>query len=564
MKLILKTIKHAGCFFWRTIVLTFLSAAFFVALVATIPFGVALRAKIFRYYLQFANGAFLKIGQLLSMRYDLLHPAYCQELALLLDSLPEVPFPRIKLVLERSYQKPLNAIFSSISQKPLGSASIAQVHEGVLSTGEQIVLKVLKPGTKQLFSTDFFYLRLLGGVLNFSGLFGKIDIKAFLVELIKLTREEFDFRREARNLNSMHRLMSADEIDHYTPKPFLLHCTDEVIVMEKITGVSVRAMILAMESSDFSALEKWKIEGICPRRSSRIILRSMLEQTMRHRIYHADPHSANLIVMKGGTVAWIDFGMTGWLDEKMWYSQFSLRSALVQGNLHEGYRHFLMSLGNLPNKDLSAFESEIKEAFRDWVEASNDPNAGLQEKSSGHFFIRVFLALRKAGISLPTGLSRLYRAIIIADMAMLKLDPLIDWVPVMREFIQDEFERQSKESFGKLLKPLSWFEWAEKIGRLPEMYSRVADWVYFTLPEFSNVYSRQISAFSKLTFMGIQIIRNASLAALLYLVGLRIFDLPVPAPKAISENLFTHWNLVIISIILLIFVSQKSLQQLDS
>ena len=422
----------------------------------------------------------------------------------------------------------------------------------------------MKPGIKQLFQIDFLYLRLLGVFLNFTGLFGKIDITGFLVELIKLTQEEFDFRREVRNLRTMNRLMNTDEVAHYAPQPYMDYCTNEVIVMEKINGISVKTMIQALESKDVETLSRWKQEdGICPKRTSKIILRSMLEQTMRHRVYQADPHAANLIIMKGGTLAWIDFGMLGWLDEKMWHTQFHLRAALVQGNLHEGYRHFVLSLGVLPNKDFSIFESDMKEAFRDWVEASNDPNAGLQEKSSGYFFIRVFLALRKAGISLPFGLSRLYRAIIIADMAMLKLDPTIDWVPIMQEFIRDEFERQSKEKIKNLSKFDTWFELFEGINRIPNLYARIADWVYFSLPEFSNFYSNQMSTFAKLTLIGIRTIRNSLIFVLLYMICYKLFQSSIPTFEIIAENLKNYWNLETLFIIILIFVSQKAIKQFD-
>lgn len=560
-----KFIVQIYYFIARTIELLLKAIFFSIAFLGVIPFGIVHRAKIFRLYLQTSGGAFIKIGQLLSMRYDLLPLEYCQQLSLLLDNLPVIPFDKINQIIQHNYKKPIDKVFSNFSKNPLGSASIAQVHEATLMTGEAVVIKIMKPGIQQIFSTDFLYLSFLGAALNLTGLFGRINIKAFMTELIKLTQEEFDFRKECRNLSTMHRLMNADNIAHYAPKPYFEYCTDEIIVMEKINGISVKALIEALELGDVVTLEKWKQEeGICPLRTSRIIFRSILEQTMRYRVYQADPHAANLIVMKGGTLAWIDFGMLGWLDEKMWHSQFRLRVALSEGNLHEGYRFFASSLGPLPNKDLSVFESEIKEAFRDWVEASNDPNAGLQEKSSGYFFINVFLALRKAGLSLPSGLSRLYRAIIIADMVMLKLDPAIDWVPVMREFISDEFKRLSAERIKALSTIEGWSKWIEEIIQIPIASLRLADWINFNLPEFSNFAVNQVSIVSKLLLMVMYGIRNGLILALIYLLTIKTFDTHLLYSEIISKYLTNYWNIVVFVLIISIFASQKTLRYLNS
>jgi ubiquinone biosynthesis protein len=131
-------------------------------------------------------------------------------------------------------------------------------------------------------------------------------------------REELDFRREARNIESMHKRMACDDIDHYAPKIYPSLCGERVITMEQINGVSVSEIIAALEADDQPALNAWAAAGVSPRRSARLLMRSVLEQTMRHRLFHADPHAANLILTEGGTLAWVDFGMLGSLDERLW------------------------------------------------------------------------------------------------------------------------------------------------------------------------------------------------------------------------------------------------------
>src|SRR5207237_6698001 len=183
-----------------------------------------------------------------------------------------------------------------------------------------------------------------------------INVARIFREVTNLTSEELDFRREAHNIQQMHDRMVADDIDHYAPSVHPALCGPSMITMERIDGVSVSEMLTAIESRNANLLAAWAEAGITPERSARILMRSILEQSLRHRLFHADPHAANLILMKGGTVAWVDFGMVGWLDERLWLHQFKIREAVSAGRIHAAYQHLLAALEPIPATDLSGFE----------------------------------------------------------------------------------------------------------------------------------------------------------------------------------------------------------------
>jgi len=457
------------------------------------------------------------------MRYDLLPNEVCNELLHLLDYVSPVPYKKIRLIIDNDLGSRIEK-FDFINVQPLGAASIAQVHQGKLITGEKIVVKILRPGIKRQFEVDFIYLRLFTAMIDLLGLFKNISTYKMITELITLTREEFNFRREAGSLNEMHELMERDDVAHYAPKVYFDFCSANVITMELIEGTSIKDIILALETKNQDLQSKLEEDGISLKRSARIIVRSILEQSMRHRLYHVDPHAGNLIVMKDGTLAWIDFGMLGWLDEKLWTGQYRMRKALVKGNIHEAYLNFLETLEPLPRKDLSFFETSAKECFRDWINASKRPNSTLIQKSSGFFFSRLLVLIRNEGLSMPTNLIRLYRSIIIADIVSLKLYPELDWVTVMEEFIQDEEQRLLKAGIADSFNPYKIASSLNVLFTVPRLTERLFSWFETSLPELRREYNFQANRF----FIFIKwILRFIKLAAIIFLVLVFVRLLPI-------------------------------------
>src|SRR5438093_3771412 len=297
-------------FVWRTLQILFTMPVFFAAFLMVRLIRPAAAPAVLRWYLQTQGAVFVKLGQFLAMRYDVLPPEYCVELTKLLDRMPPVPARRIFDVIEQDLGKPVRTLFAEIDIEPMGSASIAQVHRAKLHDGRRVAVKVMRPGVRRVFDIDFAYMRLVGTVLD-DLLFAGSGVEDIMSEVIALTREELDFRRETGNLHEMHARMSEDDIDHCSPDGIQELCGDMTITMELLEGVPVSDLMTALASKDTRRLAEWQRSGITPRRTARLIVRSVLEQTMRHRLFQADPHAANLIALPGGTLGWVDFGILG-------------------------------------------------------------------------------------------------------------------------------------------------------------------------------------------------------------------------------------------------------------
>src|SRR5450432_759198 len=274
----------------RCLRILFLASVFVPAFLLRRLFDRNAGPVLLRQFLQSCGACFVKAGQVLSTRYDLVPVAYCQELSKLLDRMPFVPIAMARKVVERDLKRPLDEVFREFDTVPLASASIAQVHGAVLLSGESVAVKVMRPGIEKTLRID---LALLIRAARFSRRHRailRIDLTALTRDIVELTREELDFRRDARNTDRMRRLMQSDDIDHYAPKVFFDYSGPRVITMERIEGVAVTDLMSAAERNDTAQLDAWSKRGIAPERTAQVLLRSVLEQTMRHRVFHADPH----------------------------------------------------------------------------------------------------------------------------------------------------------------------------------------------------------------------------------------------------------------------------------
>lgn len=424
-------------------------------LVVFVPAAILRRPRapsLLRSYFEACGGVFIKVGQFLAMRYDLLPVPWCRELARLLDRLPPVPVERLVPIIERDIGLPVATAFASLDPVAIGSASLAQVHRATLPAGDQVVVKVMRPDTERMFRTDFVYLQGYAWVLGHMPFIDR-GIASILREVIDLTRRELDFRSEALNMVEMRRLMLEDEIDHDAPVLYPALSGPNTITMEYIEGPSVSQMLRAVDERDHARLETWAAQGITPRRAAHLILRSVLEQTMHHRQFQADPHASNMIMRPGGTLCWVDFGVMGWLDERLWHQQLSLRIAIAEQRLQRATEILVTMFSPVSRSQVERFEHDVKEYLRDWVRATRNPMATIPEKSTGVLFLNLMRASRRAGMRVPSGLTSLIRTIMVADVITLRLDPDLDWLPSMQAFLHEEQRRQAEAMLRESLSP---------------------------------------------------------------------------------------------------------------
>ena len=245
---------------------------------------------------------FIKLGQILSMRSDILPREYCEALKKLRSSVAPMPYEQVVSIVERSYGRPLSEVFSSFDEQALGSASIAQAHAAVLCTGESVVVKVQREGIHDVMSRDIMLLKNACKILKYTPASGLVDFNQVLDEMWVVAQEEMNFQTEAANLERF-RALNADVAFVTSPILYREFTTTRVLVMERIDGAAIddRDALLA--------------GGYDPAEIGAKLADNYVRQIMEDGFFHADPHPGNLRV-RDGKIVWLDMGMMGTLTER--------------------------------------------------------------------------------------------------------------------------------------------------------------------------------------------------------------------------------------------------------
>ncbi|MBM7808052.1 ubiquinone biosynthesis protein [Geodermatophilus bullaregiensis] len=490
--------------------------------------------RLLRWYFETCGGGYVKIGQLLASRYDLLPAQYCEELSKLFDRLRPVPTGDIRRIIEAELGLPLEASYAVFDSTPLATASLAQVHGAILHNGERVVVKVLKPRIRPLMRVDAAWIRLTARVIDTLPVLRGLDIRRLVDELSRAALEELDLRREAQNTAYIRRRMVVDPIAHYAPKVYRSLSTFNMLTLERIDGVAVRELIDALVKGDEASLTRWAAMGITPERTAIIVFRSVLEQTMRFRTFNADPHPSNLIVMAGGTVAWVDFGLTGWIDERQWELQLRLREAFVRGRSHDAYLAMLESIEPIPEgRDLRPFEHDLKLSIRDYLLANEDPEAGLAEKSAGVFLTRTLQALRRSRLPMTVSTVALYRTVLIADMVVLRLYPTMHWIGHLARFVEDAREDVIRQAVGGQLRSTYT---AFRLARTPLAVAESAEWALTRLPQLGRATLRGLSSWEQIVLMTLRFVRAVAGLAAIGLAALALVGAESTVMRAIVDS----------------------------
>ena len=256
-----------------------------------------------RLLLEALGPTFVKVGQILSMRSEILPQTFCDELAKLRADADPMPYDVVVRVLEREYGRPVGEVFATLDPTPLGSASLAQVHRGRLVTGEDVAVKVQRPGVRSTMAQDVAIMRSIAkAAAKLVPTAQVVDLQGVVQELWDTFEAETDFTVEARNLAEFKRFC-----EHYAymdcPRPYPELCTQHVVVMEYVDGIPVGKPGRLVEAG-------YDLKEIGTK-----LVDNYATQVLDDGFFHADPHPGNIII-RGGQIVLIDLGMTGRLNQR--------------------------------------------------------------------------------------------------------------------------------------------------------------------------------------------------------------------------------------------------------
>lgn len=251
------------------------------------------------------GGLIIKLGQFVSSRVDILPKEYTDILSELQDSVAPVPSEQAISRIEVEMSGKVSDLFDAFDQNPIAAASLGQVHQATLKTGESVAVKVMRPGIETTVSLDLATLKVL---IALAGRFTKagkfVDLKDVYQEFEEVITDELDYMIEANNIEAFQASFS-DFPGVTTPKVYREFTTSKVLVMEFIEGVKI------------NEIDQLTGASINQKKVASILYLSYLKQLMEDGVFHADPHPGNLLVKHDGTIAYIDFGMVGTISNNM-------------------------------------------------------------------------------------------------------------------------------------------------------------------------------------------------------------------------------------------------------
>ncbi len=357
---------------------------------------------------------FVKLGQIMSKRPDLLPQSYIQELAHLQDKVKPTDFNEMiksfdgfqctigemdadSTQMNSIDVSDINNFFDEFNTKPIASASIAQVYEAVLD-GKKVAVKVARPGLIDTINIDLAIINDLKPIIVRMGGFGKnINFDEFLDEFRELLNKELNFKNEARNLKRFHEAFEDNE-EVRIPAVHEDYCTESVLVMEYMDGMLVK---------DLPKMDQEKRS-----KYAHLISSSYLKQVYVDGVYHADPHAGNILIQDDG-IAYIDFGAVGILDDELRRNMLNLFYGIYKKNVDIAFEAFL-KVASINKEDINVRKFKL-----DLDDLIAKQNYSLGERQNDSY---ANLSL-KYNLSLPSDFSTLERSLVLIEGVCLELDP---------------------------------------------------------------------------------------------------------------------------------------------
>jgi ubiquinone biosynthesis protein len=392
---------------------------------------------------------FIKLGQVLSTRSDLIGPELAEELTKLQSSNPADPPESVVATIESELGQPPDKLYAEFNPDAVGSASIAQVHMATLKTGEKVVVKVQHPGIEDLVQQDLEILAFLAGIAEkHSAELRLYQPRGMTAEFRRSILRELDFLREKRSLEEFTRNFQDDPTVHF-PKPYPELTARRVLTMERLDGVSIAKTETLAEGGVNTEETAWR--GAT----------AFLEMVFRDGFYHADPHPGNIWVLENGVVGLLDCGMVGRLDDARKLELENLIQAAVDRDTEE-LTALVVELGSLPpNLDREQLRADIADFLSDYGGQS------IQDLNISDALNEIVAIIRRHRIVLPPSVSLLIRMLVLLEGSARLLSRDFSLVELLQPFVKKRLTHRL--SPGQLLKRLgrSYRDWTRLVDALP-------------------------------------------------------------------------------------------------
>jgi ubiquinone biosynthesis protein len=401
----------------------------------TPPGGPSPAARL-RMALEELGTTFIKLGQILSTRADLLPPEYQAELARLQDQAPPVPTETIRDILTEELGRPIEEVFATFDPVPLAAASIGQVHAATLRDGTEVVVKVRRPGVAEQVQEDLEILQNLAATASRHWEPAEeYDVVGLAQEFAQTLDAELDYLREGRNAERFAANFAGEKTLH-VPRVYWEATTSRVLTLERIRGIKI---------NDAGALQEARVDRtLLAERAARIILQMVFEDGF----FHADPHPGNFFIEPGGRIGLVDFGMVGTVDERTQQQLVDILLAVTSEDV-DRIVDVLFALGVARRRATrSLLRRDLDHLFARYYGRS------FEEIEIGPLLDDTLTLIRRHRLHLPPSLALLMKTVMMNEGLGRQLDPSFALTTVLVPYAQRLILRQYSPA-----------RWAKRFGR---------------------------------------------------------------------------------------------------
>lgn len=380
--------------------------------------------KRLRLTLEELGPTFIKFGQMLSNRPDLLPQELIFELEQLQDSVPAVSSSEIKKVIEEDFEKPTEEVFYSFDDEPYAAASIAQVHIAKLGDGRPVAVKIQRPGIEEIVATDIQILHKLAKLLeDYTDEFEMIHPVALVEEFDRVIHEELDFAREAMNMMQFRHNFK-DEERIIIPKVYKSLSTARVLTMNFYTGYKI------------SGTDEMRKAGIDPSIVADTGSELFFQQLFDHGFYHADPHPGNMLILENNRICYLDFGMTGRITP----SDRDLLGNIFISIAQKDVVRMLRTLRTFAPDHKIDDERKLEYQLQELMDRYTMQN--LKDVNMNDLTARFRLIVLEHRLNIPADFFLLLRSLAILEGTARKLDPDYNIVNKMQPYLARLYKKK--------------------------------------------------------------------------------------------------------------------------
>lgn len=359
--------------------------------------------------------AFIKLGQLLASRPDMIGPEIAEDLKKLRDNTPVTPFDQMREVVETELGKPLEEVYSDFNETPLGSASIGQVYKATLKeNGQEVAVKIQKPGIYDIIVADVKILNDLAGKADkYITKSRTYNLPAIMKEFERSIFKELNYMEEVLNIQKITKNFAEDE-SVVIPQAFNDYSTSKVITMELVDGYEI------------AYLFDNEVEGIDNKQMAQVAVQSYLKQILLDGFFHADPHPGNMFVTKDAKLSYIDWGMVGVITEEFKGNLAQLILILLSGDSKKLIKQLIYMKIITPQQNTEEFQEDVEDLLNKYLGVDLDQMDGIFES--------LMNVMIKHNIVLPREFVMIGRGFILLEDTGSRLDPSFNLTTELEKF----------------------------------------------------------------------------------------------------------------------------------